>query len=188
MSKELLDAQKTLFEENQSIFEYWRPTFLFLLVASSILITLTLGYDILLSEGTLFKNPSFSELIANMSFWLIICLGTFEVLIFCSLFQMKLTTRVSPNGVTVRFWPFKKKHYSWREIDSIYVRDYDARGEFGGWGRKSGGKDSLRNKSFTAKGTVGVQLKLKKGHNLLIGTQKPEKWKELLAQREYLGL
>ena len=60
----------------------------------------------------------------------------------------------------------------WSEIDKAYVRQYDALGEYGGWGLK-GGKlwKKEKGKAINVSGDIGIQLELKDGKKLLIGTQ-----------------
>ena len=52
--------------------------------------------------------------------------------------QFRLETRVTKEGITVRFFPFHLnfKHYSWETISKSYIREYSPIKEFGGWGLK----------------------------------------------------
>ncbi|MBJ2175825.1 hypothetical protein JBL43_16340 [Aureibaculum sp. A20] len=59
----------------------------------------------------------------------------------------------------------------WNDISKVYVRKYNAITEYGGWGFrgyifKTGGK------AFNVMGNKGIQIVLKNGKKMLIGTQK----------------
>ena len=56
--------------------------------------------------------------------------------------------------------------------DKAYIRKYDALTEYGGWGIK-GGKFWKKDKgtAVNVSGDIGIQLELKSGKKLLIGTQ-----------------
>ena len=96
--------------------------------------------------------------------------------------QMKLVTRIAEEGIYVRFTPFhfKEKFYAWDSLTACYVRTYSPLMEYGGWGIKYGfGGQGL---VYNVSGKVGLQLKFKQGDPVLIGTQKGEEIKALLAE------
>jgi hypothetical protein len=85
----------------------------------------------------------------------------------------KLDTRIDRRGVSYRFFPF---HLRWREIDwklisRAYIRHYKPLSEFGGYGLKYGIKAGM---TYNVSGNQGLQIELKNGKKLLIGTRKPE--------------
>lgn len=84
-------------------------------------------------------------------------------------------------GIYCSFRPFelKGKMMGWSDIDKVYVREYSAMKEFMGWGLKYGGK--AYGWAYTVGGKYGVQLKLKDGKKILLGTHKPEQVKQLLG-------
>ncbi len=87
--------------------------------------------------------------------------------------QMRLVTRITNEGVYVRFVPFhfKEQFYPWESIESAQVRTYSPLMEYGGWGIKYGFNG--QGKVFNVAGDQGLQLVFKSGEKLLIGTQKP---------------
>ncbi|WP_298778974.1 hypothetical protein [uncultured Polaribacter sp.] len=91
------------------------------------------------------------------------------------IFFFKLKTRIDEKGIHYQFFPFhfSLKTITWSEITTANVRTYDPIGEFGGWGLKGGflWKKS-KGKAITISGDIGIQLVLKTGKKLLIGTQK----------------
>jgi len=104
------------------------------------------------------------------------------ILISVSLiFFFKLTTRIDEKGIHYQFFPFhfKFKLISWNEISKVFVRTYDPIGEYGGWGLK-GGWSKSKGKAINVSGDIGIQLELKTGKKLLIGTQKENDAKSVL--------
>jgi hypothetical protein len=87
--------------------------------------------------------------------------------------QMRLMTRITEEGIYVRFVPFhfKEQFYPWESIESAQVRTYSPLMEYGGWGIKYGFNG--QGKVFNVAGNQGLQLVFKSGEKLLIGTQKP---------------
>lgn len=99
------------------------------------------------------------------------------------IFFMKLSTRIDKEGIQYQFYPFhfSMKKISWDKIEKAYVRTYLPISEFGGWGLRGGfffnkGKEEAVNIS----GNIGIQLILKSGKKLLIGTQKEREAKNVL--------
>ena len=96
--------------------------------------------------------------------------------------QMKLTTRIEAEGIYVRFSPFhfKEKFFEWESISASYVRTYSPLKEYGGWGIKYGFNG--QGLVYNVVGNLGLQLKFKEGEPVLIGTQKGEEIKAVLAE------
>jgi hypothetical protein len=95
--------------------------------------------------------------------------------------QMKLTTRITEEGIYVRFFPFhfKEKFFAWDTLSASYVRTYSPLMEYGGWGIKYSFKGN--GLVYNTAGNVGLQLYFKEGDPVLIGTQKGEEIKQVLA-------
>ena len=90
----------------------------------------------------------------------------------------KLTTEVRSDGLYVRYFPF---HLSFRktpldDLAKYEVRTYSALRDYGGWGIRHGWK----GKAYNVRGNRGVQLELRKGGRVLIGSQKPEELAEAI--------
>lgn len=99
------------------------------------------------------------------------------------IFLFKLNTRIDEQGIHYQFFPFhfSDRKISWNEISKAYVRTYDPIGEFGGWGLKGGNLFNKSNgKAINVSGDIGIQLELKNGKKLLIGTQKEAEAKSVL--------
>jgi hypothetical protein len=112
----------------------------------------------------------------------IIAFGTM-LLVYLLIFSLKLKTRIDENGIEFRFIPFhfSERSIHWNEIERVYTRKYDAITEYGGWGMK-GGMFWRKSKgvAYNVKGDIGLQLELKNGKKILIGTQKEDEMKRAL--------
>lgn len=83
---------------------------------------------------------------------------------------IELRTVISEDGLEVKFWPFGRRRIFKSEIKSARVRKYSPLREFGGWGYRIG----PGGKAFNMQGNMGLQLEMRDGDKLLIGTRKPE--------------
>lgn len=104
------------------------------------------------------------------------------IILFGFYLLLKLETKITELGILVQFKPFhfKPKVYSWDEISKVEVRTYRPIMEYGGWGLKYGwGGQGL---SYTVSGTTGLQLHLKNGKKILIGTQREAELTHILTQ------
>ena len=90
------------------------------------------------------------------------------------LFFFKLSIKIDKDYLTFKMFPF---HWSYRkikldEISSASVKEYNTDRTFHGWGM---GIPWNRNyKSYTVKGYKAVEILLKNGKKIFIGTQRPE--------------
>ncbi|MFK7812813.1 MAG: hypothetical protein AB8B59_09985 [Maribacter sp.] len=100
----------------------------------------------------------------------------FSSILFFSIgiiYLFRLKTSIDEIGIHYQFSPINlsKKTIRWSEIKNCYVRTYSPLKEYGGWGyRMSFGN----GKALNVKGNIGVQIELKTGKKLLIGTQEEE--------------
>ncbi len=156
-----------VFKEEQRFTQTW----LIALLGISIIIPI-----ILITKEYLEKNSSMTT-----NEFLLTLGGIIVSLSF--IFFFKLTTRIDETGIHYQFFPF---HFSlrlikWSEVNKAYVRTYDPISEYGGWGLKGG---SLWNKkngtAINVSGDIGIQLELKNGKRILIGTQKENEAKRVL--------
>ncbi len=91
-----------------------------------------------------------------------------------------LKTTITDREIRTGFW-FRTKSYALSEIEEAYVRTYAPVGEYGGWGIKG----SRKNRAYNAYGDQGLQLILKDGRKVLVGTQQPDVIEQ--AMRDALG-
>jgi len=107
--------------------------------------------------------------------------GLIIVLLVVLLFtKLKLKTRIDEKGIYYQFFPFHLsfKFIDWNTISKCKIRNYNPITEYGGWGVKFGLKK--KEKAYTTKGNIGLQLVLKNGTKVLIGTQKKEELQRVL--------
>nr|MBP6978828.1 hypothetical protein [Lentimicrobiaceae bacterium] len=57
---------------------------------------------------------------------------------------------------------------------------YSTIGEYGGWGYRMGGKKA--GVAYNISGNMGLQLELKNGKKILLGTKKPVEMEEALKK------
>ncbi|MEM1340172.1 MAG: hypothetical protein AAF634_17640 [Bacteroidota bacterium] len=87
-------------------------------------------------------------------------------------FLLKLETSIDERGIAYRFYPFQfgMKLIQWDAITTCITRRYKPMLEYGGWGYRMG----TRGKALNVKGNIDIQIELKSGKRILIGTQKRE--------------
>ena len=93
--------------------------------------------------------------------------------------SIKLRTRITSVGVSYQFFPIHLKDSTilWNEIEKVEIRKYQPIKEYGGWGWRH----SFQNgRAFNVSGNTGLQLVLKTGKKILIGTQKEEEMRAVL--------
>lgn len=83
---------------------------------------------------------------------------------------------VNEYGISYRYWPFSRlKTISWTQIDSAYLRKYDALGEYGGWGVKGRLWFKRKDKAYIFNDkNIGLQLEMNNGQRLLFSVSKNE--------------
>ena len=94
--------------------------------------------------------------------------------------NIKLVTEINSNTISYRFYPFilRDRFIYWEDIENAYIRQYKPLKEYGGWGIRFG--FGGKGRAFNVSGNFGLQLELKNGKKLLIGTQKPQELEALL--------
>jgi len=118
------------------------------------------------------------DIIGIVSLVFSICmLAFFNVLILL----MKLEVEINNESVNFRFKPFhiKPRTIEIKDIDKIYIREFKPYLEYGGHGIQ---RKFKYGKSFTVSGKNGLQLVLRNGEKILIGTQKPKELNKILEK------
>lgn len=131
---------------------------------------------------TLWYNSSSNAEERTEIFEGLVILIAVETVVGLLFFFMKLKTTVDNTGIRVSYFPFiKEKHYTWEKIEKAWVRKYKPLAEYGGWGIRA---KSLKGKNmaYNVWGNNGLQLQLKSGKKLLIGTQKTNELVSFLSQ------
>jgi len=148
-----------VFNEEQQFRQLW----LMVLLGFSLLFPVGLIINEYIKDNTSMTNNEFlGSLIGIIASVLLI-------------FIFKLSTRIDEKGIHYQFFPFhfSMKTLLWSEITKAEVRTYDPIGEYGGWGLRYSFNKKKGN-AVNVSGDIGIQLTLKNGKKLLIGTQKKE--------------
>ncbi len=92
-----------------------------------------------------------------------------------------LDSRIDEDGVHYKFTPFhfRTRTLKWDEISRACVRKYNPLLEYGGWGIRITGFFG-KGRAFNVSGNMGLQLELKNGKKILLGTNKPDELTEAL--------
>jgi hypothetical protein len=96
------------------------------------------------------------------------------------LLLLRLETRLDPAGAHYRLFPLQMRWRTqpWPAVARAYVRAYDPLSEYGGWGLKG----TSANRALNISGDQGLQLELRGGQRLLLGTQRPAEVAQALQQ------
>lgn len=147
------------FNEEQRFTQWW----MYALVISIIGVLLIGVYEV-------------SNAFSDVDHWVLLFLYLFFILLLIGILPVKLHTQIDITGIKTQFTPFSifTKKYSWSEIQECYVRKYSPLREYGGWG--------IRGSAYNTSGNMGIQIITKDKDRFLIGTQKPEMVKRILAK------
>lgn len=96
--------------------------------------------------------------------WLLLGIG-----LPAAFFLLRMETTVSSDRVEIRFWPLAHRVIPGAEVAGASARTYSPLREYGGWGIRG----FARNRAYSVRGNQGVQLVLRNGNRVLIGTQRP---------------
>ena len=151
--------RRAYFNEIQRFRQWWVYLVIVLSIASW-------GYALIAS----INSPDTEKAMPDLS---LILTGLIPLLLVLLLVYLNLYTRIRNDGIYFRFKPlqWKEKHIKPEEIERYEIRKYRPMIEYGGWGIRQGGKKY--GKAYNVSGNVGLQLYLKNGKRILIGTQKP---------------
>lgn len=158
-----------IFKEEQRFTQTW----FIALMAISLIIPLILMINEFLKENSKFTTMGFLTTVSIL------------VVSILPIFFFKLTTRIDEYGIHYKFFPFHLsfKTIEWNSISNAFVRAYDPIGEYGGWGLKGGAFwNSSKGKAINVSGDLGIQLELKDGKKLLIGTHKKFEAENIILQ------
>ncbi|MCB0473313.1 MAG: hypothetical protein KDC69_02350 [Flavobacteriaceae bacterium] len=68
----------------------------------------------------------------------------------------------------------------WNDLGKVFIRKYNPVLEYGGWGVRLN-YYRKRGRAFNVSGNIGLQLILKNGKKILIGTHKEYEMKQVLS-------
>lgn len=152
-----MSATKVYFEEVQ---RFGNPNTLLVVRLLTLEFLFALLINLVIQKGA----------ISNLTQGLLVCFMLCLLFtIFCS---VKMVTQVREDGIYVKYFPFRRSfnRYSWNDISELHIREYNALSEYTGWGLKIGPSGL----GYIVGGKYGIQLELREGPSVLIGTQDPE--------------
>ena len=120
-----------------------------------------------------------NEALETSSFYLMLAVLMILPIFF---FALKLETKIDGAGIHYQFKPFhfRIKTIPWVNINKCFVRTFKPIREYGGWGIRY----SHKGRAYTMNGKVGLQIELKNGKPILIGTSQKEQLEKYLRQRK----
>jgi hypothetical protein len=147
-----------IFVERQWLVRYWWPLLLIPMLLVSLVVWLAPKH------GT------------PPGWWVFALLG----LVMALVAGLVLDVRLDATGAYYRLLPLQWhwQHVAWPEVSRAYLRRYDPLSEYGGWGIKG----TARNRAYNIANDEGLQLELRDGRRVLLGTQRPTELAQVLAQ------
>jgi len=83
----------------------------------------------------------------------------------------RLETEIRPDGLYLRYLPFHRRfrRFAVEDLREYYARTYRPLREYGGWGIRY----SWHGRAYNVSGHQGVQLVLRDGRRVLVGSARP---------------
>ena len=120
-------------------------------------------------------NPFGSRPAPDWVVWLVGIL--FGVLLPLLMITINLKTLVTGDRIVLRYFPLHTRTVKLADIDSCVAREYRPMREYGGWGIRFGFGYGM---AYNVYGNRGVQLELKGGKHLLIGSQRADELMDVI--------
>ncbi len=165
--------KKILFKEEQRFKQPW--VWLILVPASvAVIVVFGFAFDKQLVQGEPWGDKPMSDTG-------LLVFGIFIILLMVGLtilfYKMKLIIEIRADGIYYRYPPMiqKFRDIPHGSIERYEVRKYKPIREYGGWGIKNHGNPRKRRKygsAYNVSGNIGLQLYLKDGKKILLGTQR----------------
>lgn len=164
-------SPKARFEEVQKVRQPW----------IWLLLSMAFAGLVLMGAHQIVFKQTFGENLLTISS--IVFISLLLALVTVLIYKADLVTKIDEYGIHYRFFPLQIKFRTifWKEIGEVYIREYDALSEYGGWGVKFG---SYGN-AYTVKGRYGLQMELSDDRSILLGTQKPIELERLILHLLY---
>jgi len=150
------------FREEQSMLGRWWTIPLVLVVAGA----MWWGFV----QQVIFGKPWGNNPGPDWMMWLFALLFGIAFPIF--FMRLRLIVEVHKDHVYIRFVPIARRRIPFTDIDRVEPRKYRPIAEYGGWGIKGWSKRKI---SYSVRGNQGVELHLRDGNSVMIGTREPEK-------------
>jgi hypothetical protein len=157
-----------VFNEIQRMDQWWMRAILFVLWCFLLFVC----YQLFIVKNPLWNVPG-NERFGQITVLLLVLPTLFL------LHLLKLTTKIDRHGIHYQFFPFHLKFRTvpWASMESCAIRQYNPIMEYGGWGLRWSPRNGT---AFNVAGNKGIQIHLKTGKKILLGTQDPENAKKTL--------
>jgi hypothetical protein len=94
------------------------------------------------------------------------------------LLTMRLIVEVHPGHISIRYVPLLRRRIPTAEIAHFRARSYRPILEYGGWGIKGWSRGRI---AYNVRGNRGVELELRDGRQVMIGSQRADELEEALG-------
>jgi len=158
-----------VFREEQSMLGLWWSVLTVLVI--SVLMWWGFAQQILLGR------PWGSHPSPDWMMWLILLVFGIAFPIF--FMRLRLVVEIHRDRVEIRFAPIAKRSIPFTEIARVEPRKYSPIAEYGGWGIKGW---SRRKMSYSMSGNRGVELHLRDGCSVMIGSRDAQKLARAIEQ------
>ena len=91
---------------------------------------------------------------------------------------LKLEVEVSEDSVHIHYVPLASRKIPFQEIERLEARSYSPIRAYGGWGLRWGGRN---RRAYNVSGSRGVELTLRDGKLVMIGSQRSEELAQAIA-------
>lgn len=154
------------FDEKQRFGQWWVFVVPFLMLGITIFVTV---------QQLLYEQPVGNNPVPDSSIWI---LWVFSLGLLWFLWSFQLITSINKKGISVRVRPLLHKNFKWDDIDEMFIREYKPLREYGGYGIRY----SKNGTAYNIKGKTGLQLVMKNGKRILIGTQRSKELGDLIEK------
>ena len=167
-----------IFKEEQRFNQWW-------LILLFVLVYAVIAYDVFLVFMD--KTRANTDSLTAMVF-----AGAILIFVTILIFSVTLETRIDEMGITYKFSPFhsKARNIPWDGLEACSIRKYSPILEYGGWGYRGVLKSQLfgfgkNGRAYNVRGNIGIQMILKDGSKILLGTQKMQQAKDVVRNYSY---
>ena len=147
---------KVLFQESQKFHQWW-------------IWIILIGLVIVAASTFYYSEPLKNQLTVDKVILTITAVGILVLFL-----TLRLNTRITEEKIEIRFFPFVRKDFYWKDMTSAQLIDY---GFVGGWGIRIW---TSYGTVYNVKGSQGLHLTIA-GKQYVIGTQKQEELRSSIA-------
>ncbi|MCB0620985.1 MAG: hypothetical protein KDC32_24585 [Saprospiraceae bacterium] len=97
---------------------------------------------------------------------------------FLYLVKMRLSLNINEKSITYRYGPFQRRKYKirWKQVENCKLVQTPAAAEASGWGVHF----SSQERVYSLSGRTGLELELKNGDRVFLGSQRPSELRRVL--------